>query len=165
MKKLWPLVVCCLMACTSPKQNSSEKDSIKPAKSLDQVAWLIGSWSNKSSDGASYEVWRKYNDTLLLGRSYFIKGADTVSSEYIKLVKKGNDVHCIPTVPDQNKGLPVSFKLIFINDSKMVFENLEHDFPQTIAYQQLAPDSMLAEISGMIKGEYRAQQFPMSRTK
>lgn len=164
MKKSWPLIVCGLLACTNPKQ-ASEKDSAKPLKSLEQASWLVGSWSNISTEGSSYEVWRKYNDTLLLGRSYFIRGADTVSSEYIKLVQQGNDVNYIPTVPDQNKGLPVAFKLIFVNDSKMVFENLEHDFPQTIAYQHLAPDSMLAEISGMIKGEYRAQQFPMSRTK
>jgi hypothetical protein len=46
---------------------------------------------------------------------------------------------------------------------KMVFENEQHDFPQQISYQKLSRDSLVAEISGVIKGEFRAQQFPMRK--
>lgn len=165
MKKFWPLLICSFIACTNSKQNISVKEDSEHLKSMDQAEWLIGSWFNESDDVVSYEIWKKYNDTLFIGRSYSIRGVDTVSSEYIKLVQYGDSINYIPTVPDQNMGKAVAFKLIFMNADKMVFENQEHDFPQTIAYQQLSPDSMSAEISGMIKGEYHARQFPMRRRK
>jgi hypothetical protein len=158
-------LVCLTLACTNPQKKTSQDETEHHRSKITQAEWLIGSWSNESKNGFSYEVWKKYNDTIFVGRSYSIQGADTVSSEFIKLVQDGDELSYIPTVPDQNMGLPVAFRLIFLDSSKLVFENQEHDFPQTIAYQRISRDSMVAEISGLIKGEYRARQFPMTRSE
>lgn len=131
---------------------------------IDQAGWLIGSWYSETAKSINYEAWKKYNDTVFVGRSYSIRGADTVSSEFIRMVETGDELSYIPTVADQNSGMPVTFKSIFISRDKLVFENQDHDFPQIIAYQQISEDSMVAEISGVVKGEYRARQFPMRRS-
>jgi len=39
--------------------------------------WLLGNWENKSKDGDLLESWKKVNDSIYDGESYFIKGKDT----------------------------------------------------------------------------------------
>lgn len=166
MKNLvWPALVCAFIACTNSKTTISEKESGKLVNGIEQASWLLGAWFNESRKGVNYEEWKKYNDTTYVGKSYSIQGGDTTSSEHIKLVQNGSEINYIPTVEDQNMGMPITFKLTFINDNKLVFENPAHDFPQTITYKRLSGDSLVAEISGVIKGKYRAREFPMRRVK
>jgi hypothetical protein len=158
-------LICLALSCTnSQKENLRDERDGSRAKIM-EADWLIGSWYSQSAKGVNYEVWEKFNDTIFVGRSYSVHGVDTVSSEFIKLVQHGNELSYIPTVPDQNRGQPVAFKLIFLDSGKLVFENQKHDFPQRIAYKRISKDSLVAEISGMIKGEYHARQFPMARSE
>tara|TARA_Y100000815_G_scaffold271620_1_gene298650 strand:- start:17925 stop:18092 length:168 start_codon:yes stop_codon:yes gene_type:complete len=50
-----------------------------------------------------------------------------------------------------------------INDSLIVFENPEHDYPQKIAYRKVNADSLVAEISGKPKGIMHSEKFPMKK--
>ena len=61
--------------------------------------------------------------------------------------------------------MPVTFKLISSDSNKLIFENPTHDFPQLITYRIVPPDSLIAEISGLINGEHHAQEFPMRRAE
>jgi hypothetical protein len=153
------------IGCTQPKTTVPANETGTSASKIEQASWLLGSWITQSSEGLSHEVWEQHNDSVLVGRSYFVNGSDTVSSESIRLIQSGNELMYIPTVPDQNAGVPIAFKLTFIDDAKLVFENPRHDFPQVITYQQINRDSMVAEIAGVIKGEYRTRQFPMRRSQ
>jgi hypothetical protein len=158
------LLICTLLACNNQKA-VVENESIKPAGKMSRANWLIGTWSNTSKDRHDYEVWKKYNDSTYLGRSYSIQKGDTVSSESIRLEEQGEEIHYIPTVQGQNNDLPVTFKLISLDSKELIFENQSHDFPQRISYRQVSPDSLVAEISGLVKGEYQAMQFPMRRAE
>ena len=51
------------------------------------------------------------------------------------------------------------------SDSSVIFENLQHDFPQRIGYQRNGPDSLLAWIEGTEKGQVRRVEFPYRRTR
>ncbi|HYI77263.1 MAG TPA: DUF6265 family protein [Chryseolinea sp.] len=153
---------CALIACNNQKAVvSNELD--KRERKIVQASWLIGKWSNTGKQRHDYETWKKYNDSTYLGKSYSIENGDTVSSESIKLVEDSEGIYYIPVVQGQNNNLPVSFKLIVVDANKLVFENPAHEFPQRISYQLVSVDSLVAEISGMIKGEHRARQFPMRR--
>ena len=133
-------------------------------KKIETASWLIGTWSGPSTEkGTNYETWKKYNDTTFVGSSFSIQHDDTIPSESIRLVQQGEEVSYVPTVEGQNSDLPVAFKLIFMDSVKMIFENKTHDFPQNISYQKISQDSLVAEISGTIKGTYHAEQFPMRR--
>lgn len=125
--------------------------------------WLIGTWENKTSRGIIFETWTKMSDNELFGKSYFINEKDTVVFETIRLVQKTDGLFYIPTVKNQNDGLPVRFAAKSISETQLVFENPQHDFPQVISYTKITPDSLVAEISGMNNGQERKLIFPMKR--
>ncbi len=137
----------------------------KQASTINKARWLIGTWENKTSRGTIYETWNKTSDKAFTGKSYFLKEKDTVIIENIQLVQEGEVLFYVPTVKNQNGGLPVRFTAKSISDTQMVFENLQHDFPQIISYTKISADSLVAEISGKKNGRERKQSFAMKRIK
>lgn len=132
---------------------------------LTKAEWLIGTWENKTQRGSIYETWDKVNDTLLAGKSYIIKEKDSIVFENIHIVREQAGWLYIPTVKDQNGGLPVRFIAKTISQTQLIFENQQHDFPQIISYTKINSDSLVAEISGIKNGRERKQAFPMKRVK
>ncbi|MES3019612.1 MAG: DUF6265 family protein [Bacteroidota bacterium] len=127
--------------------------------------WLAGTWENKSPRGSMYETWKVVSKNELAGKSYMLKGKDTVVFENIRLIRKNNILTYIPTVNGQNNNQPVNFPLIKSSEDKLVFENKAHDFPQTISYTRISKDSLVAEIAGISKGLAKRQAYPMKRIK
>jgi hypothetical protein len=155
-------LLCLIMACS--QKPTIENQSIK-AKKIEQANWLVGTWFSKSGERSNYERWNKSNDSTYLGRSYSIQHGDTVSAESVTLVQQGETITYIPIVQGQNNNMPVMFTLVSSDSNKLIFENPSHDFPQIITYWRVPPDSLIAEISGLINGEHHAQKFPMRRVE
>lgn len=132
---------------------------------LAKTLWLLGEWQHKTPRGILYEFWKRENDSTLAGKSYFLKDKDTVVLETVRIKHSHGNLWYIPTVKNQNQGRAVPFKLTKREGATLVFENPEHDFPQRIMYSQLSADSLLAEISGMVNGSLKRQQFPMHRSR
>lgn len=139
--------------------------NIAAEKHVKNAEWLIGTWVNKSKTGNVYETWNKAGDNKLAGKSYVVSRKDTMVFETIDLIQKQDSFLYIPTVKQQNGGLPVRFHATLITDTKMVFENAKHDFPQVISYTRINNDSLLAEISGTMKGKAKKEHFAMTRVK
>ncbi len=132
---------------------------------ISKAEWLIGTWENKTQRGSIYESWNKTNDSEFTAISYIIKEKDTIVFENIRLVQEQDGLCYMPTVKNQNDGLPVRFATKTISEAQMVFENPKHDFPQIISYTKITADSLVAEISGTKNGQERKQTFPMKRVK
>lgn len=132
---------------------------------IKKMQWLIGTWENKTPRGSIYETWQRTNDKEFAGKSYMVREKDTMVFESTRLVQEGNALFYIPTVKDQNGGLPVRFAQKSLSATQVIFENPEHDFPQTISYTQINSDSLVAEIAGTRNGKQRKQTFPMKRMK
>jgi Domain of unknown function (DUF6265) len=132
---------------------------------IQKAEWLIGSWVNKTQRGDIYETWTKLTAFEFSGKTYLLKEKDTVVLETVQLVEEANTLLYIPVVKNQNGGLPVRFTAKTVSDSVLVFQNLEHDFPQVISYTRINADSLMAEISGTKNGIKRSQKFPMKRVK
>jgi hypothetical protein len=132
---------------------------------LKKASWLLGDWKNKTARGITMESWKKLNDSTYLGKSYQLRGMDTVSAEHIRLEEHHDKLYYIPTVKNQNEGKQVTFTMSESSADSFVFENPEHDFPQKITYNRINKDSLVAEISGSYKGKQRAIKFPMGRIK
>lgn len=132
---------------------------------LDKTEWLIGTWENKTPEGSLYEKWGKISETEFSGMSFVIDGQDTVVFETIRLVQEQGKLVYIPTASGQNGGQAIRFPLTKFSESKLIFENPTHDFPQFITYTKLAKDSLIAEISGSVDGKESKQAFPMRRLK
>lgn len=154
--RLFFIAIGLIIFCSWTTQQTNE---IKKAE------WLIGTWENKTPRGTIYETWTKVSPDEFSGKSYMLKDTDTVIFETIRLVQEQDGLFYIPTVKNQNDGLPVRFALKTISDTVLVFENALHDFPQMISYTKISTDSLVAEISGTRNGQERKQAFPMKRTK
>lgn len=155
---LWILfLTCSFEAC----QNTGKPTYTQ----LENCNWLIGEWKNYTEKGEMIETWKQKNDSTFVGYSCFLVQKDTVSSETISLEQRGTDLFYIPTVENQNEGKAVLFKKIVSTAKELVFENPRHDFPQKISYTQITEDSLVAEISGLVGGELRRQQFPLKRAE
>lgn len=171
MKKIMTVIsLLALFACNETKINESNAKS--HTVGLDQANWFLGIWQNSTPDGVFTERWEQKNDSLYLGNSTVVVGKDTVFYESIDLQKTNNDWKYIVSVKNQasstsasNNEQPVSFKLTSVTPTQLVFENPQHDFPTKIIYTQINNDSIVAEISGIIKGVEKKELFPMKRIK
>ena len=155
MKKTTLLFVVIILSVSCKKEAKENK--------LAAMDWLIGTWENKNEQGDMIEIWEKTNDSLYSGASYFIKGKDTLHSEKVELLQKGDMVLYIPTVSGQNNNQPVPFQLTQQTAKQLVFENPKHDFPQKIVYQQITADSLVATISGTVQGKAGSESYPMKK--
>lgn len=153
-----------LLACNSSEQKDTTHISQK-VNLLDTAKWVIGTWQNQTSDGLFTEQWNQKNDSVYSAISTIIVNKDTVFYESISLEQKDDLLYYIVSVKDQNKELPVSFKLISVTDSQLVFENAKHDFPSKITYSKIKEDSIVAFISGLIGRKEKIEQFPMKKIK
>jgi hypothetical protein len=127
--------------------------------------WLLGNWENKSADGDLLESWKKVNDSLYDGESYFIKGKDTLHFEKIQMKQKGEALFYIATVKGQNNDKPVTFIHNDTIEKQLVFENPKHDFPQKIVYSRITKDSIIIQISGIQQGKPSSERFSMKKSK
>jgi len=137
--------------------------SLQPERQIEKTAWLIGTWENKTPRGSVFENWTKLSDNEMFGRSYALNGPDTIFFEEIEMIEDNDSLFYIPTIKNQNDGLPIQFVLTSITDSSMVFEHPYHEFPQMISYVRINKDSLEASISGISNGEERRIVFPMKR--
>ncbi len=127
--------------------------------------WLLGKWENKSDEGNLLEIWRKVNDSLFIGESYFIKGKDTLHFENLQFKQKGEELFYIATVKGQNNDKAVTFKHNIELAKQLVFENPQHDYPRKIVYKPFAKDHLLIEISGIQQEKPSATRYMMKKTE
>lgn len=154
------LLAVCGLSLSLPCMAQKKKPS-----ALKKASWLIGTWENKTKRGSIYEAWMQKDDSTLAGRSYMIKGTDTMTVETISLEQRNGVLSYIPTMSNQNEGKPVPFKLTAASGDALVFENPEHDFPKKITYTRLSAGSLMAEISGPMNGQEKAIKFPMTKVQ
>lgn len=131
---------------------------------LEKAQWFIGTWGNTSTEGELTESWRKENDSVFHGESYFVTGGkDTVFAEHVKLQEATGKLSYIVTVPNQNNAEPVQFDATSVTDTQIVFENPKHDYPSKIVYKKVGNDSLVAEIFGIQKGKPASEKFAMKK--
>jgi hypothetical protein len=149
------LLLLAIVSCK--KAEPTEKNEIKIAN------WLLGKWDAKTADGTLSESWEQVNDSTFQGKSFFIKGKDTLHFESIILEQKGEHLFYNATVKGQNENKSVPFKLTTKTDKQLVFENPKHDYPQKITYTLISKDSLVASISGVQLGEPSSEKFGMKK--
>ena len=153
-------ISCSFFSCNNSKPIETNS---KEFSAIENAHWLIGEWQNTSSEGILTETWEKLNDSTYAGKSFFVIGKDTVSSETIRIEQHGKTLLYIPTVKDQNNEQPISFFLTSSTTQQMIFENPKHDFPQIISYKRTSKTALIAEISGEVNGKKKSQSFPMQK--
>ena len=96
----------------------------------------------------------------MLGMSRTVRGGVLADYELMILREQGGRLAYEAHPSGQP---PAVFLSTAVGESSVVFENLEHDFPQKIGYQRTGADTLLAWIEGTQKGQTRRIDFTYRR--
>ena len=129
---------------------------------FDKLAWIAGCWQGQMGSGKTQEQWMKPEGDSMLGMSRTVVNGRTPFFEFLQIKRDGEDL--VYVARPQGKE-PTPFKLVKLNESVAIFENLQHDFPQRIAYQRQIDGSLIAAIEGEDKGKPKHVEFPMQRVR
>lgn len=120
--------------------------------------FLAGTWKVKGRE--TYEQWTVVAPASFKGEGYVVRKNDPHKvTEQLAMTRKGNDIVYTATVPGQNKGKPVDFRLVR-SDSVWIFENKAHDFPKQIIYRPVNADEVFVRVTD---GGSRGFSFTMNR--
>src|SRR6186997_2000066 len=98
-------------------------------------SFLVGKWQVLGVQ--RFERWDKLNDQALKGFAYDIVDGKMMVYEYLDIARKNNQVVYNATIPSQNEGKPIDFKMTK-SDSVFSFDNPSHNFPQKIVYKKIS---------------------------
>ena len=154
MNKLFFLIVLfILFSCQKGKDK---------AKNVGQD-WILGQWKNKSQEGILSESWKKVNDSVFDGESYFIKEKDTLHSEKMQLKQKDENLIYVSTIKGQNEDKPVTFAQNTEIENQLVFENPTNQYPRKIVYKLTGKNQITIQISGIQQGKPSVDNFVMKK--
>lgn len=141
------------------------KADVVPAQpvSLSPLVWLAGCWRRESASRVVEEQWMAPAGGVILGMSRTVAKADDklVEFEQVRMEARGDRVVYVASPSRQETA---EFTAVAYDDSSIVFENREHDFPQRIGYRRVGADSLAAWIEGPGKdGGTRRVDFPYRR--
>ena len=157
MKKI-SLILLLLLTILSCKKG--EKTNL-----LNEIDWLIGTWENNSDKGNLLEIWKKENDSVYSGQSFYIKAKDTLHFETIQLKQISDSLLYRSSVKGQDNDLALDFRLTSKTQNQFVFENPKNDYPTKIVYKLITRDSLVAIISGIQQGKASSETFSMKKIK
>jgi hypothetical protein len=120
------------------------------------IKMFQGKWRMDIDNSESYEEWIIVNVTELKAAGYLIINGDKVLNENIFIKKFENYWMYITLTENQT---PTMFVLKDYSDSKFVFENKEHDFPQKVTYEFHNKNKLTVTIEGEIDGEFKKEEF------
>jgi hypothetical protein len=130
--------------------------------SIDRVRWLTGCWEAVNAHRRVYEQWTSPQGRAMLGTSRTVSADSLIEYEFIALREQGNRLAYRAHPSGQ---APATFLSTSVSDSSVIFENLQHDFPQRIRYDRRGADSLVAWISGQRGSRTQRIDFRYERGK
>ena len=134
----------------------------QPSMRVGQLSWITGCWRQSSGGGGRIveEQWMSPRGGIMLGMSRTVRGDSLVEFEHLQILERSGRLvyHAEPSGQP-----PADFVASTVNDTLVMFENPEHDFPQRIIYRRRGTDTLVARIEGTRNGQTRGIDFPYLR--
>ncbi len=117
-----------------------------PAAVIARLGWLAGQWRLEKAGHVTDEHWMAPAGGVMLGMARTVAKGRMLEYEFTQ-IREGpsGDLFYIAQPSGQKDTV---FKLLSLTDTDVVFENKEHDFPQTIGYSLQPDGSVAAYIEG-----------------
>lgn len=122
--------------------------------------WMAGCWREASAGHVVDEVWLPPAGEALSGMSRTVRN-DTLRAWEHLVIRRGPGGLLLEATPSNQP--PATFVASESNDTLILFENPDHDFPQSIRYTRRGRDSLVAVVSGTIRDRQRAIEFNYAR--
>ena len=126
---------------------------------IDDVAWLTGCWEYSSGPRTVEEHWLAPRGRTMMNAGRTVQGDKLVEFETVILREQDGRLAYQAHPSGQPSAVFLSQR---VGDREVVFENLQHDFPQRVGYKRDG-DSLVAWIEGPRNGQTRRIEFPYHR--
>ncbi|WP_313114479.1 DUF6265 family protein [Aequorivita sediminis] len=152
----------------SCKNNTQEEQKekevvLKNYDKINQLNWLIGTWTNEIAGEYSQETWSKENDSTFTGFSFVEVNGKPERTLTMALEEKENNLFLSFLKVDEKNSKPHTFTLVSSEEGKFVFDDHNIDFPEKITYTHPAKDSLHRWIEVEIEGEPTKTNFYFTR--
>jgi hypothetical protein len=126
------------------------------AAKLEDLSWLAGTWVGNSKAVRAEEHWTAPGGGIMLCMHRDLVEGRQATFEFLRIIQRGDNVIYI-AMPNGRNETPFPLKSIEVK--KVVFENLEHDYPQRIIYWQDKPCTLNARTEGTLNGKPESEDF------
>ncbi|MBK5258470.1 MAG: hypothetical protein JJE51_02685 [Thermoanaerobaculia bacterium] len=124
-------------------------------------SWMAGSWGGTIDGTAMEEHWTSPGGGMMVGMHRDVSAKGKTSFEFLRIeLHDGKPVYL--AMPGGGPVTPFPFKSQ--EASKIVFENLEHDFPQRIIYWRKGK-SLCARVEGTMGGKLAAEEWCWNKAR
>ena len=125
------------------------------ATAADFPVFMIGSWAATVDGVKMEEHWTSADGGLMLGTHRDIRPGGKVAFEFLRIEERDGVLAYLA----QPGGRPATiFPLKSLSPTRVVFENLKHDFPQRIIYWRDS-ENLCARVEGTMKGTEESEQW------
>lgn len=124
-----------------------------------RVAWLQGCWQMTSGGRTVEEQWMAPRGDSMLGMSRTVRESTLAEYELVIIRSRGAALVYVAHPSGQPSA---EFTATVVSEQSVVFENLQHDFPQRIGYERQG-SSLHAWVEGSKGGRERRIEFPYAR--
>ncbi|RPH37513.1 hypothetical protein EHM92_02480 [bacterium] len=124
--------------------------------SSESLKWLSGCWARESGRLTTEESWTEPRGGILLGLARTTRGDSLVDFEFSRIAETDSGLVFFANPSGQ---APASFRAARLDSHRVIFENLNHDFPQRVIYQRITRDSLSARVEGTVDGILRKVDF------
>lgn len=135
--------------------------SIAAEQELESLSWMVGSWVERKDARETEEHWIAPKGGLMLGVNRTVTSAGKSSFEFLRIAKTAAGISYFASPGGRP---PVEFPLVESGETRAVFENPKHDFPQRIIYE-MDGGALKARIEGTIGGQQRGMQWRWEKAK
>ncbi|MEK7865350.1 MAG: DUF6265 family protein [Planctomycetota bacterium] len=148
--------VLCLVLVLAVAEDPPKKPS------LDDFAWLAGSWEGDVGGGKFEEQWLAPVGGVMIGMGRVTSQGQTQFVEFLKIVQEGDEISYRAIIEGQPE---VPFALSKLDGGEAVFENPKHDFPQRIIYRLEKDGTLFARVEATKDGVTQGEDFKLKRIR
>ena len=132
-----------------------------PVDDVQALAWLAGSWIQKSENLTIRETWLAPLDGAMSGVSQTNRPGRKPFTEFMTITAEPAGATFTARIGAQP---PTPFVLKSHGEDEAVFENLAHDFPQRVIYRRCGGD-LCARIEGTVDDKPQSQDWRYTRER
>jgi hypothetical protein len=132
------------------------------APTLAGLSWLEGSWVQRGKKVENEEHWIAPKGGMMLGLNRTTREGGKTSFEFFRIEQTTNGLSYFASPQGR---AATEFRLKELTADRVVFENLNHDFPQRIIYWREGESTLHARIEGSIKGKERKEEWHWRKSR
>ena len=122
---------------------------------LEDLQWMAGRWVGTERGVEMEELWTHPKGGVMLGIHRDVAPGGSAFFEYLRIEDREGSLVYVASPKGEGA---TDFFLVSVGEQEVIFENLDHDFPQRIVYRR-EEDRLIARIEGEVAGEPRSREW------